>query len=136
MENDLTDIDAAYNKTIEMLENMNPKKDRMETYCMLRILVGKIVLDMQTFKSMFNDWTLMNNFTDEQIRKVFNDFKQLSLIEITAMKNLMLSKPVKDAYDIAMTAISRMTPENRPLPAKTIYIDQSNNSKLNKEVEE
>ena len=136
MKNDLSDIDAAYDKTIEMLKAMNPKKDRFETYCMLRILVGKIILDFQTFKSMFNDWTLMNNFTDEQMMKVFDDFKELSMMEVTAMRNLMSTKPVREAYDMAMAAISRMVPENRPLPEKTIYIDQSNNSKLGKEVEE
>ena len=135
MENNLSDMDVAYNNTIEMLKAMDPKKDRFETYCMLRILVGKIVLDFQTFKSMFNDWTLMNNFTDEQMKGVFDDFKELSMMEVTAMKNLMKSKPVKEAYDMAMAAISRMTPECRPLPEKTIYIDQSNNPKLNKEVE-
>ncbi len=136
MGDSLSDMDAAYNKTIEMLEGMAPKKDRFETYCMLRILLGKLVLDLQTFKSMFNDWTLMNNFTGEQMMKVFDDFKELSMMEVTAMKNLMISKPVKEAYDMAMTAISRMSPECRPLPEKTIYIDQSNNSKLNKEVKE
>lgn len=131
-----SEIDVVYDKTVEMLNAMVPKKDRFETYCLLRILVGKIILDFQTFKSMFNDWTLMNNFTDKQMKNIFDDFKELSIMEVTVMKNLMKSEPVKAAYDMAMAAISRMSPESRPLPERTVYIDQSNNSKLNEGVKD
>ncbi len=129
------ELDDIYSAAIEEVNKLDSKKDRMEKYCLIRMLLQRLSVDIQTWRSMLNDWSLMSKFSDEEFEPIFDMFKELTISEVQGMQKAMQSEPVKNAYEIAMNMMKKMDPQARPIPERMVYVDRSNSNKEDKREE-
>ncbi len=131
----IEEMNEVYVKAIEEIEKLDPKGDPLKSYCMIRTLLSRLVLDFQTWKSLLGDWSLIDKFSEKELAPILYMLKQLTIVEVEGMKNIMQSEPVKNAYETAIESVKKTMPQNRPIPERMVYVDRSNaNTESKKEV--
>lgn len=123
----LEDMDKIYEKAMDEVEKLDGKTEQ-QTYFIIRTLLTRLTVDLQTWKSILNDWMLMEKFTMVEYDPLLDMFKQIMMHEIDGMRVIMQSKPVRNAYTMAMDMVKKMTPQPRPIPRSMVYVDRSNNN--------
>ena len=123
----LDDMDKVYEKAMDEVEKLGGKNEQ-QSYFIIRTLLSRLTVDLQTWRSILNDWMLMQNFTMDEYEPLLDMFKQITLHEIDGMRVIMQSKPVRNAYTLAMDMVKKMSPQPRPIPRSMVYVDRSNNN--------
>ncbi len=130
----LEDMDKVYEKAMDEVEKLNGKTEQ-QAYFIIRTLLTRLTVDLQTWRSILNDWMLMEKFTMDEYEPLLEMFKAITMHEIDGMRIIMQSKPVREAYTVAMDLMKSMAPKPRPIPERMVYVDRSNNNTEDKEVE-
>ena len=95
---DINKLQESYENFIDELENKKTK-DRLETYAYIRLLWHKLNVDLQTWKMILEDFHLISELKDGQLKEIFEAYRDAVLAISKASKNSLNYDAIREVFE-------------------------------------